>query len=73
MTQELIKSMYLDSVKITNQMESDEDYDGREYDYQEGFQNALTDLYHKLYSQYLPDVVSESFFITQIKNLVKSN
>lgn len=70
MTQEIIQSMYLESVQITNQMESDGDYDGREYDYQEGYQNALTDLYHKMYNQFLPDVISKSFCINQIKTLV---
>ena len=34
-------------------MDSSKDYDGREYDYEQGYQHSLEELYHILYKKHL--------------------
>ena len=56
MEKELIKSLYLVSVSKTEEMDNNGDYDGRDYDYEQGYQDALTDLYRMSYNEYLGDI-----------------
>ena len=60
MTQEMIKDLYLKSVKKTDEMEASEDYDGRDYDYEQGYQDALETLFHNLYGIFLWDFVEQN-------------
>ena len=56
MEKKLIESLYLVSVSKTEEMDNNLDYDGRDYDYEQGYQEALTDLYRMSYNEYLGDI-----------------
>lgn len=55
--QEQIKELYLVSVSKTDEWELSGEYDGGDFEYEQGYQDALIDLHQKLFNTYLGDLV----------------